>query len=294
MSGAERLRRLEAVCLRDMAELAGLDGYAGGRLALRVALGRRVRRFGRDIAGFDAAVGRLGVVSAARGLVHRYGSEVRAVGAGRVPVAGPVLLVANHPGLADALAVYATAPRGDLVTLARAQPLLRFLPEMGRHLLVVPDSGPDRARAARAMLRHLRDGGAVLLFPAGHLEPEPTLVAEGAGLLGEWSPGVGTLVRLAAGHGIPLQVVPTAISGVLARTTWRRFGPLIRRRRTPQGRADLAALLQLVFPRLGATTIRVRYGEPLDAAALAAAGPDAAGIAERVRAALDEGLRAED
>lgn len=273
-----------------MADLAGLDGCRGGRLALRLGLGGRVRRFARDVARFDRAVGRQGVARGARGLVHRYGGGVRAIGTERVPASGPVLLVANHPGLSDALAVYATAPRDDLLALARAQPLLALLPEMRRHLLIVPDVGLERGRAVRALLRHLRAGGAALLFPAGHLEPEPALLTNGTNPLGRWSTSVGTLVRLAARHGLPLRVVPTAISGVLARTTRRRFGPLIRRRSTPRGRDDLTALLQLAFPRLGRTTVLVRYGEPLDAATLAA-DADPAEITERVKEGLLELLR---
>jgi len=290
-STAERLRRLEAVCLRDMADLAGLDGRRRGRLALRLALGGRVRRFARDVARFDHVVGDRGVARGARGLVGRYGGLVRAIGADGVPASGPLLLVANHPGLTDALAVYATTPRHDLLALARPQPLLTLLPEMGRHLLVVPDAGPERGRAVRALLRHLRDGGATLLFPAGHLEPEPTLLTNGTDPLGRWSISLGTLVRLTARHGIPLQIVPTAISGALARTTRRRFGPLIRRRSTPRGRDDLTALLQLAFPRLGPTTVLVRYGEPLDAATLATTDPDPAGITERIRGSLLDLLR---
>lgn len=273
-----------------MADLAGLDGRRGGRLALRLALGGRVRRFARDVARFDRAVGRQGVARGARGLVQRYAGDVRAIGTDRVPTSGPVLLVANHPGLLDALAVYATAPRDDLLALARAQPLLTLLPEMRRHLLIVPDAGPERGRAIRALLRHLQAGGAALLFPAGHLEPEPVLLTNGSGPLGCWSTGVGTLVRLAARHEIALRVVPTAISGVLARTTRRRFAPLIGCRPTPRGRDDLTALLQLAFPRLGRTTVLVRYGQPLAAATLAA-DADPAEITERVKQSLLELLR---
>ena len=283
---AEQLRRLEAVCLEDMALLAGVSASPIGRLALERAIGGRVRRFARDVAGFDRAVGRVGVAAAATELAGRYGSAIEIAGPGRAPTSGPTLLLANHPGLADTLAIYATVGRDDLRALARPQPILRLLPEMGRHLLIVPDAGPNRAGAVRATLRHLREGGAALLFPAGHLEPEPSIVSGSVDPLGSWSPSVGTLVRIAARHEIPLRVVPTAVSGVLAGAVWRRFGPLIRRRRTLQGRADLAALLQLVFPRLGSTTVRVRYGEPLDAMALAASGEDSAALTERVKGEL--------
>ena len=106
----------------------------------------------------------------------------------------------------------------------------------------------------------------------------------GAEPLGPWSSGLGTLARLAARDNLPLRIVPTAVSGVLSGATWRRFRPLIRLRRTVRGQADLAAFLQLAFPSLGPTTVRVRYGAPLDVGALAAASTDSAALTARVRA----------
>jgi 1-acyl-sn-glycerol-3-phosphate acyltransferase len=269
-----------------MAALAGLGLRPGGERALGLALGGRVRRFAGDVARFDRAVGHVGVAFAARDLAARYGCAISATGAERVPDAGPLLLVANHPGLADALAVYATAGRPDLRALARPQPILALLPEMGRHLLPVPDDRAGRLAAVRSLLRHLEGGGAALLFPAGRLEPDPARLATDAEPLGAWSTSFGALVRLAVDRGIPLRVVPTAVSGVFAEQTWRRFGPLIRLRRSPRARADLAALLQLAFPALGSTTARVRYGEPLEATALVAETPDAAALTAQVRAAV--------
>ncbi len=294
MTEAERLRRVEAVCRRDLADLAGLGRQPLGRLGLWIVLGGRVRRFSRNVVWFDRAVGHHGLAAAARALARRYGTEIDALGGAPVPRDGPLLLVANHPGLTDALAVYATSGRPDVLTLARPRPLLRLLPEMWRRVLAVPGTGAGRAATARGALRHLSAGGALLLFPAGHLEPDPALPA-GAGApgvdpFGEWSSGLGTLIGLAARRGIPLRVVPTTVSGVQAAPIRRRFGPLLRLRRGARGRADLAALLQLAFPSLGPTTVCVRYGEPLDAASLVAATPDAAALTEQLKDAVAQVL----
>jgi hypothetical protein len=104
--------------------------------------------------------------------------------------------------------------------------------------------------------------------------------------LGPWSNGIGTLVKLAARQGVPLRVVPTSLAGVLSTSTWRWFGPLIRLRKSLRGREDLTAVLQVAFPRLGPTTIRVRYGAPLDASTLAADDADVEAITARIRAAV--------
>jgi len=306
---ADRLRLLHRVCQHDLSKLAGLSGSVVGSRALQLLLGSRVRRFARAMATFNTDIAREGVMVASRRLCARYGGQVVAEGAETVPTTGPVLFAANHPGLMDTIAVYGTVPRPDIRALARPQPLLTLLSDLAPHLLMLPDDGPNRAGGLRQVLRTLRAGGALLIFPAGTLEPEPTLSRSSVSRvsnrrngstphtplphtpllhapLGEWSSGVGTLVRLAARQGIALQVVPTAISGVLSTATWHRFAPLVRLRRTHRGREDLTAVLQLAFPTLGPTTVRVRYGPPLSAATLASDGASAEAIADRVRAAV--------
>ncbi|MCC6178160.1 MAG: hypothetical protein IT305_22890 [Chloroflexi bacterium] len=369
---AERARLLVEVCRRDLVALAGLGHRPTmGAVAVR-AFHLQVRRFARDLADFDRALAVDGVASASRELARRYGGCLIETGAEHVPTNGPVLLVANHPGLLDTLAVYATAPRPDVRALARPQPLLTLLSTLAPNLLFLPDDGPTRVGGLRSVLQALRAGSALLIVPAGHLEPEPALLGwplppgserghvmneatardqDGGGVerrgtmkgdiwmndlaglardtrsgdvawvngaghaerangaaragwangaaraleaattsewepLSEWSPGVGTLIRLAARHGIPLQVVPTAIAGALSAEARRRFDPLIRLRRTTRGREDLTAVLQLAFPRLSPTTVQVCYGRPLAAAELAASGEGSVALTERVRTAV--------
>jgi 1-acyl-sn-glycerol-3-phosphate acyltransferase len=316
LDDAERLRRLQAVCRRDLSILAGLDDSGVGRQALQLVLGSRVRRFARAMAAFNRDIARCGLPDASRTLCAYFGARIAPAGVEHVPSAGPVLFAANHPGLMDTLAIYATVPRPDIRALARPQPMLGLLSELAPNLLILPDDGPSRAGGLRNVLRTLRSNGALLLFPAGRLEPEPTFlpmkrlrerlaarteplphpVPEGNGTiqgraswcepLAEWSSGIGTLVRLAARQDVPLQVVPTSISGVLSQATRRRFGPLLRLRRTHRGREDLTAVLQLAFPSLGSTTIRVRYGHPLAVGTLAGGGADADAITAQIRDAV--------
>jgi 1-acyl-sn-glycerol-3-phosphate acyltransferase len=278
------LSRLEAVLAADFIALGGFSPRAG-RLVLRSLLRWRLRQIARDVARFDLAVERQGPAAAMAALAAAYSSRIEVAGAGRPPGSEPLLIVANHPGIFDSFALFSTAGRADLIGLARPQPLFGVLPAMTRHLVMLPDEGPGRAAAARAVLRHLQAGRSAFIFPAGRLEPEPALAPRPDLALGPWLTGAGALVRIAARRQRGLLVVPAAIQGVISARTWRLFRPLIGLRPSASAQRDLATLLQIIFPRFGATSVTVRYGAPRRAAELA----EKAGTA----AALVDGLRAE-
>jgi 1-acyl-sn-glycerol-3-phosphate acyltransferase len=293
LDDSERRRQFHDICRRDLATLSGVEKSPVGRWLLNAALGSQLRQFADNMAAFNVDLVNRGLAEASQALCARYGGRVVAEGLDHIPAAGPLLLVSNHPGMFDTLAIYATLPRTDIRALARPQPLLGLLSSLAPNLLMLPDEGAGRAGGLRQILHMLRAGGALLIYPAGHLEPEPVLVGH-HGLngvsphepLGAWSSGVGTLVKLAARQGVPLQVVPTSLAGVLSTSTWRWFGPLLKLRRTLRGREDLTAVLQVAFPGLGPTTIRVRYGPPLEAAALADNDADVEAITARLRSAV--------
>src|SRR6185436_13027014 len=240
---SERLREFHAICRRDLAILSGVEKSRVGRWLLNTALGGQLRRFADNMALFNTELVTRGLAEAATALCTRYGGRVVAEGLEHIPADGPLLLVSNHPGMFDTLAIYATLPRSDVRALARPQPLLGMLSSLAPNLLMLPDEGAGRAGGLRQVLQLLRADGALLIYPAGHLEPEPLLLGH-HGLngssphepLGPWSSGVGTLVKLAVRQGVPLQIVPVSLAGVLSTSTWRWFGPLLKLRRTVRGR----------------------------------------------------------
>lgn len=296
---SERLEQFHAICRRDLATLSGVEKSPVGRWLLSTVLGGQLRRFADTLAVFNEDLETRGLAEATISLCAQYNGRVVAEGLHHIPESGPILLVSNHPGMFDTLAIYATLPRSDIRALARPQPLLGMMSGLERNLLMLPDEGPGRAGSLRQVLQLLKAGGALLIYPAGHLEPEPLLVGRhGLGSaspvepLGAWSSGVGTLVKLAARQGVPLKVVPTSLAGVLSTSTWRWFGPLLKLRKSLRGREDLTAVLQVAFPRLGPTTIQVTYGAPLEAAALAAGDADVETITAQVRTVVGEQLQA--
>jgi putative hemolysin len=183
--------------------------------------------------------------------------RVEVEGRENVPREGPLLIAANHPGLGDSLALFATIPRTDLRVVAAVRPLLDALPNTSRYLLTVAEASPGRFGLVRAATRHLRDGGAVLTFPGGRIEPDPAVLPGAAEALERWSASVGLFARLVPG----LTVVPAIVSGVLSPTALRN--PLIFLRRKREDREWLAATLQMMTPMLRNVTTRVAFGQPV-------------------------------
>lgn len=105
---------------------------------------------------------------------------------GRVPAAGPALLVSNHSSVLDPPLI-GSASRRRLAFLAKAE-LFRIpvfgalLRRLGARPLRRADSDPAAMRAA---LRVLEEGGALLVFPEGTRGPEGVLrpARAGAGML---------------------------------------------------------------------------------------------------------------
>ncbi|WP_291438792.1 lysophospholipid acyltransferase family protein [Desulfovibrio sp.] len=187
-------------------------GGAGRSPLRRLAdgLGRQARAVARHLSGFTAlerAAGRLPYCDSpqtwAAASLALLDIRVSCTGEdlGRIPVKGPVIFYANHPGGAlDGLLMAALCGRArpDLKIIVNAG-LLRLpqLAPLAPMLLPLDLTGEDRVgngASLRRAVRHLRQGGALGIFPSGHVtrwkpgrgfeeQPWDTLLAR----LGLWS-----------------------------------------------------------------------------------------------------------
>jgi hypothetical protein len=255
----ERVEVLTEVCVGDLISAFGLGGLRPG--TLRFALERLssvpARRLARQIATYDDIVGRAGLAAGGSWAVERMARGSVVIGAENVPPEGPLLVVSNHPGLADAVALFAAMPRDDLKVIASERPFLSALPNTSRVLIPVSDGPQGRHRAVRTAARHLRSGGAVITFPGGRIEPDPAVLPGAVEALEGWSGSVDLFARLVPS----LVVVPAVVSGVISASALRN--PLTFVRRNPRDRRWLAAALQMLVPALRTVTTRVEFGPPL-------------------------------
>jgi putative hemolysin len=139
--------------------------------------------------------------------------RVDAADAARIPTAGPVVVVANHPfGVLDGamLAVLLTRVRPDVKVMTNF--LLRDVPELAQHCIFVDPFQSDRAvradsintnrRAVREALAWLMRGGMLAIFPAGevsHLQLPQAQIADPV-----WNDTAARLIRRTRATTLPV------------------------------------------------------------------------------------------
>src|SRR5215212_8815222 len=170
-----QIETLTDICIDDLLDALGLSGFRRSWRPLELLLRIPGRRLARQIATYDEIVGEFELRAGGEWALGRMTRRLKVEGRERVPRDGPLLLVSNHPGLSDAVALFASTPRPDLRVVASEWPLLDVLPNPSRHLFTIAENPARRLGAVRAAARHLRGGGALLNFPAGRMEPDPAV-----------------------------------------------------------------------------------------------------------------------
>lgn len=306
----EEIARISADEMVDALGLGPAPSWVRG--ATRAVFALPSRPLARGLARFDRRIVEVGLPAAATEALARFGARLSVRWDGppdaaepvraeaqpahdqaRSPRAGgPLLVVANHPGAYDAMALMAALDRRDLAIIAAERSFLRALPSLSRHMLFVPadDAGesraPARAGALRRAARHLRQGGALLHFPAGQIEPDPAFQVDIEEPRPAWQPGTGALVRATAAAGG--RVAVAIVAGVHSVRAKRLFVTRLAERR---GVTTLAALIQIALPGFRDVDVRVRVGVASPAADLARGAADDTEITERLRgraAALED------
>jgi Acyltransferase len=278
------LDRLTDINAEDILGALGLSRFRLARPLLELLCRDPARRFAREVLAYDSVVAQRGLAAggewASRHFVGRWSVENREA----IPADGPLLIVSNHPGLYDTVLFFASIPRRDLLVIAADRPFLRALPATSRYLLLARD-GAIQLGLLRRVVAYLRDGGAILTFPGGEIEPDPALSSKAVDALSRWTNSSKLFARLVPG----LVAAPVVVSGVLSTSAQRH--PLTRLRRAPKDREWLGAMLQLLLRSLARVEPTIAFGEPVEMAR----GPADSGSdrSSAVARAWEEVLRSE-
>lgn len=251
---------LTQINLNDLVAAFGWERNPRLAAALRMAFGGMARKFAAQMIDFDTQVGASDLPAASFHTIRRYVRSLRVFGAEHLPASGPVLVLANHPGMADTLALFCAIRRADLRIIAIDRPFLQALPNTSNLLYFISDNPSERMRAVRQTAAHLKQGGAVLTFPAGQIEPDADVYDGAEDSLAGWTDSAGVFVRFAP----ETRIVPALVRGVL----WDRAvrHPLVYLKRDRFGREKLGAAFQLLAHILfdvRPVDISVQFGAPV-------------------------------
>jgi putative hemolysin len=128
----------------------------------------------------------------------------------KIPVSGPVIAVSNHPfGILDGvlLAAVLSGVRSDVRVLTSR--MLGDLPELSRMGIFIdpferPESRMANGRALKEAIRHVKEGGMLLVFPAGevaHFDFRTGSIRDP-----EWRSTAARLVRITHARTLPILV----------------------------------------------------------------------------------------
>ncbi len=194
-----------------------------------------------------------------------------------IPTRGPLVIAANHPhGALDGLLLASVLRRArpDLRILTNR--LLSRIPELEALCFFVDPFGgataAARSRAGlRAALRWLRNGGALIVFPAGEVAHERR--PDGSYSDSPWLSTTGRMVLATDAH-----VVPAFISGRNTNLFYAagRIHPALR---------TMLLARELLSQR--GHTVQVRLGDPLAARDISAAGATPAAATQCIRNAVE-------
>jgi len=228
---------LKAVSLRE-------NGWLSRRL--QPLLSHGTQHFCEIFAETDRLVGERGLAEGARHLLTYLVKDVEVSGVENIPRAGPLVVASNHPGTVDSAVITSGVARRDFKIIAGEVPFLRHLPNIRNSLIFTPYNNPHgRMQAVRDALRHLRDGGSLLLFARAGIDPDPAFMPHAAEELSLWSRSLEIFLDRVPG----CHVLVTVVSGVLHPRFMHHPITWLRKKRSDRQR--LAMMLQVIEQMLG-------------------------------------------
>lgn len=262
------------------------ESWLGQRL--HPLLARATRRFSEMFVEVDRIVAAQGLPAGARWLLLQLVKGFEARGVEHIPRQGPLVIASNHPGTVDSVTLAATAQRSDLKIVAGAIPFLQNLPNISKHLIYTSyDNAYNRMVVLRESIRHLRQGGALLLFADGHIDPDPSFMAHAEEEITHWSRSLEIFLRSAP----QTQVIASIVSGVLDPRYMRH--PITWLRNARPDRQRLAMMMQVIQQMLGKKldlVPRVSFGDLINIQSIGSAEHVLQTIIDSARRLLNQHL----
>ncbi len=225
-----------------------------------------VKRMAALVVELDKNIYLEGCNKAAIKFMAHFVTDVDVRGAENIPKHGPLLLMSNHPAAYDVIILAASIQRDDLKILGSDVQFFKQLPNIANVIIPVPYHIPSRLQTVRASINHLKNGGALLIFPRGNVEPDPAVSPGAEDSLNGWSASLELFLRK-----VPQTISVIAIaSGILSKGWFKN--PLIKLWKKYEQRQKVAEIFQiatqLITGRKISSVPLVTYSAPLTLADL--------------------------
>ncbi len=219
-------------------------------------------RFANIGATFEGIVESDGLPKACEYCLSLFCKDLQVSGVENIPLNGPLLVTTNHPGAYDGLTVFSNLPRKDIKWISTEIPFFRLLPNLESHVLFASrEDSRNRMVVLRNAIQHLKNGGVLVYFAAGHRDPDPGVYHGALKSMDGWLDIFDTFFK----HVPELTVLPVVISGVVSQHWAEHWLPRIRRKQIDQQRLSEfgQVISQLLHPGKYYLSPFVSFGKPL-------------------------------
>jgi len=230
-----------------------------------------IHRFSNIATGFDQIVNKQGFKEASKWILPNFVDSVKVAGAGLVPKEGPLIIASNHPGAFDTLVITANLSRSDVKIVVNIPlPFIQKLPSTQDHFLYAPHDPHVRMGVVRSAIRHLKNGGALLLFASGGIDPDPATMPGAKEDFKKWSNSLELFLRRVPQS--KLQI--TMVSGILPPEFVNHAFTIFRKKRNDKQRISefFLVIRQMLSPGEFLSSPQLSFSSPLSRDQLAPSG----------------------
>jgi hypothetical protein len=255
------IQTLSDTLINEIINAVGLPKTPGTQRTFNMLFHKAAGRLAEIGVTFDRLISKEGFPAACTWALTNWCRDVRSRGSENVPKSGPLLVISNHAGAYDSVVITAQLGRNDLKFIASDVAFLKNLPNTNKHFFYVAEEDTyNRMAAARGGIRHLKNGGALLLFGTGLIDPDPSVYNGAEKEIEKWSASIDLFLRQVPEANVVVTIVSGIVSARWARhpVTWLKRIPWQKRRLAEFGQV----LEQLFIPGRRYVSPRVSFDPP--------------------------------
>ncbi|MFZ2096491.1 MAG: 1-acyl-sn-glycerol-3-phosphate acyltransferase [Anaerolineales bacterium] len=264
------LKEVTVILFSQLMQVMGFSHTNWLTRLLYLFLKSPAQRMSSMLVELDHNIPRYGWNAAVKIFTSRLVNNVHLQGVENIPSQGPLMVICNHPAAYDVAILAAAIPREDLKILASDIPIVQIFPYISQHIIPVPYHIPSRLQTVRSAIHHLKNDGAIFLFPRGNVEPDPCVSPGAIQSLSGWSPSIELFLRK-----VPQTCTVVAIASGMLSGRWFK-NPLVKLWNKYEQRQKVAEIFQIASQLLTGkptnVTPMVCFSSPLSLAELGGEG----------------------